>query len=142
MALNLTVKLDPKLLESVNSIIDDEFEIAERKWKVSLTDDQRDVVRIHALDQLKCRIESLTESEWDDVSKIRLCIKDESGELTVPSKGAKDSTIRLIRVTRGWCVDPDNKDTGFPVNELQKVIQEEIEKWTRTAVYYGVSSYR
>ncbi|TXG75821.1 hypothetical protein E6Q11_06505 [Candidatus Dojkabacteria bacterium] len=144
-----SIELDlPNFHDLSLSVIEDEFSIAQRKWGVNLNEEQRSLVAEKSLDQLQKKVNLFTTRDWTPSDSVvalsfKVIQKDNASDNVADSNQAdeSDSELRLIRVNSGW-VTSEDKEQGTALSDMEKEFQEQVYEWLRTAVFYGVASYK
>lgn len=137
----VNIKLPKNFIEDIKQTINDEIRISQKKWKVSLTLQEKEVIFTKALEQLKSKTLNIFGKEWDFTDKVIIFVNSHSyNEITLPNKKSKQ---HFIRQGQSWSVDNDGLDyintisaQDFPA-EIEKLLKE----WSKTAAFYGVGSF-
>lgn len=140
--LRLTLQQGEDFIKQIRAAMEDELEIASGKWGVRLTDEQRAGILEAAFKQLRLRVESVSNEAWEFTSEVKYSFAGSRGSFIVPSAEASASHIRLVRASDGWQVDQDRREDSVKIGEFLPVARNEIMTWARTAVFYGVGSYK
>lgn len=140
---------------SLLDILYDEMKIASSKWRVSLSEDESSTVVRHSLAQLNGRLSSIGDKlyEFNFVTsqefEILLHGLKRESSLTFQELLLDEETKNLqIRKEKNSFRVEENAEANsskhlvIPVEYLERLIKETIEKWLRTAVFYGVGSYK
>lgn len=146
MADTITVKLayGEQFEDSLVEDMVEELSVAEEKWNVApSTEERRDIVR-HSMNQLKRRIATVCGESWDQYGAINMTLKGYSYPYKIDlskalPKGLEDAYV--VRKRDGFAVDSEVGEDSFSIHELQDKIEGLIRAAARTAVFYGVGSY-
>lgn len=140
--LRLTLNHGENFVKEVNEAMHDELEEASKKWGVMLTKEQEAKVLKAAFEQLKLRVHSVSKEHWQLTNEVRYSLPNSRGNFQVPSPEASASHIRLVRASDGWQVDQERREESVKIGDFLPVSRKEIMNWARTAVFYGVGSYK
>lgn len=152
------VPLSDDLKERMMEAISDELDIAERKWRMTLPSDARSRITDLSVIHLVSKVEQFTghRTRWmmgSDV--VNLPIGDmpnrkpfDDGEMSwddfVDDPVASEGYLR--RSNAGWnlteVTDKDDRTTVQKITEFPEFFESQMLEWLRTAVFYGVGSYK
>lgn len=135
--------LENNFLATVEEAMEDEFDLACKRWKVRLNGEDHDVVMKHSLSQLRRKVTEVAKANWDlsDRLNVRVVSPRPDMELTLPNPKAHSSSTRFIFVRDGWEVDDERREESVRISDFRDHMQRSILDWARTAVFYGVGSY-
>lgn len=140
------VALPPDFQTQIESAMAAELSVASQKWGVSLSDEAREYVLEHSLRQLQAQVAELMKTSWqfDPVVslKVRGLPKRGRADIHLPAHASKLQDVRLKESKVGWIVAEDGDVDSVAPEDMDTVIREQILAWARTAVFYGVGSYR
>lgn len=143
MSLTVKVKIGKVFIKELNNAVEDEFKKAVDKWGVTLSNDEKKDLIVKSFEQLQSRIEAISKNPWKIGESIVYTIPGATGEYELPSKESKSSGVMLVRASDGWKASSEpKKGDPIPLGTFHKVAKEEITNWLRTAVFYGVGSYK
>lgn len=139
----------PGFAEVIENAMADEMEIAKGKWKVYLTSEEESHILSESAKQLRYKARLISgDDSWEIGSteiRIHPIKADEAPRLSevirLPQE-ARTKDIRLIEVNSGWKIDVDDSIDATPIFRFADRVKSRLEEWARTAVYYGVASYR
>lgn len=140
--LHLIVSHGEGFVGELKAAMKDELAIASRKWGVNLSKAEEAFVLETALKQLRLRVEAIAGHPWNYTPEVTYVLAGKKATLRVPSPEASKSPLRLVRASDAWKVDPDREETSIPLGEFAAAARGETLAWARTAVYYGVGSYK
>ncbi len=140
-SLAIVVSLPSDFISLLNAEIDSELEIAQHKWKLTLTDEQAEHVRKSARDQLRSKVSGLAKANWDLGNKVVINAAGASGNLAINKKTKSDQNMMLVLSKAGWAVTQEETDSAIHVTNLYESLLKTLFTWSRTAVFYGVGSY-
>lgn len=139
----LKINLSKNFIKSIKKTMEDELEIATKKWNIRLSEDERNNVIFHSINQLQQKVQAHTRLQWDlsDILTVKVnSIKE--GEVIIPDKSLKGPKIpSLIKTKDGWTVDDEDRDQAIHLSKFHTYFQDLMHTWARTAVFYGVGSY-
>lgn len=146
---NVVLQLSESLEGLITEQMGNELIVAQKKWSVNLTDEQVSTVLRRSIEQLEKKVNLFTSNEWKFCDKdLHLSFKDltKARSSNGPSDDIKGesystSTRSLTRINSGWVIT-EEPDQGTPFNELSELMEDQIRTWAKTAVFYGVASYR
>lgn len=144
------VKLAEDYMERIESAIEAELKTAQRKWGVSLSEETIELVKRDSLNQLSMKVDLTLKTSWNFQPIITLKIKglsknSSSGmlkDLTLPDELKSVPEIALVLGREGFEVESEPSDGTVEPAELNGYILDRILVWVRTAVFYGVGSYK
>lgn len=143
------VALPSDYMDQIEEAVTDELKVAQQKWGVKLSPETQERVREHSINQLVLKVDSALKTTWEFKPEISLKIKGltkGSGgfntDLNIPEDADKLDGIRLILAREGYEVDDEDSDGSLNVTDLPTRLLEAILKWLRTAIFYGVGSYK
>lgn len=139
------INLPENFINIVKDVMEDEIEVASKKWGVRLnTDDRRNIIR-HSINQLQYKVSDNSRTAWDlgDTINVRVNIIGQKREITLPNPKIKEkSTTKLAKNKDGWKIEEEDvRDDLVPLAEFDEYFKNLIYTWARTAVFYGVGSY-
>jgi hypothetical protein len=141
----LNLELPESFLEDLYETINTEIALAQKKWKLKLTDEQKAIVFESARTQTRLKTSTIAKQPWDLGRKLAMKITFSRNTQIELKPGAQLSAankkINLVLTKDGWVLA--NEESEYPVNVtdiLEKQI-ETIKRWARTAAFYGVGSY-
>lgn len=139
----LIIDLGSDFIETaIADAMEEEFDIASRKWRVYPSDEEKKHIIEQSLLQLRTKVRGLACHEWAFEQELRLAVAGLSNNIKIPSKDATRSKHRLVRARDGWVIDQDDSEFSIKLVELPDAIRREILEGARTAVFYGVGSYK
>ncbi len=144
------VKLAEDYMAQIESAISEELTVAQRKWGVRLSDETVDLVRQHSFNQLTRKVDLTLKTSWGFEPAIALKIKGltkgpTSGifdDLELPRELSSVPPIALVLGRDGFEVESEPSDNTVQPAELSDYILSKILVWVRTAIFYGVGSYK
>lgn len=136
------------LTSKIEAAMLDEMKIAKAKWRVYLSSkEEEEILRLSRL-QLIAKVQSITKDmEWsidDKISIYPVRVEENSRlveNLSLPNDSRKRD-IHLLEVNDGWKIDNDNSIESTPLFKFEERVVTRILEWARTAVFYGVGSYK
>ena len=144
------VKLTDNYMELIDEAIEDELKVAQRKWGVALSEETVEHVKRHSLNQLSMKVDLTLKTSWNFQPIVSLKIKglsksSTSGllkDLTLPDELERVPDIELVLGRDGFEVESEPSDGTVDPADLSDYIMDRIVVWGRTAVFYGVGSYK
>lgn len=144
------VKLASNYMDLIENALQDELIVAQRKWGVSLTEEALEDVKRHSLNQLSMKVDLTLKTNWNFQEVITLKIKGLSKsssngllkDLKLPEELDKVPGIKLVVGRDGFEVESEPSDNTVDPSDLPEYILNRILTWVRTAVFYGVGSFR
>lgn len=144
------VKLADNYMDLIEGAIEDELRTAQRKWGVDLSGETIEEVKRHSLNQLSMKVDLTLKTSWNFQQIITLKIKGlskSSGDgllkdLNIPEELNLVPEIELVLGRDGFEVESEPSDGTVLPGDLESYILNRILVWTRTAVFYGVGSYK
>lgn len=151
------LKLNLRLPNDIKSVVwgtmIDEYRVAQKKWRVKCSPEQRSLVFTNATKQLFSRVNDLPEGITYDQEENTICIcalgskdKEEVVDLDEASALPKSLTdLVLVRGSGKWVI----KGSGVSVNPIEEIpltklygrVLDYIQEAARTAIFYGVGSF-
>lgn len=139
--LTLNLELPESFLDELDATINDEIKIAQKKWKLRLTEDQKNIVFDNARIQTRLKTSTVARQPWDLGSKLVLRVPfTQNSQINLRPSAKTNRKIELTLTKDGWVIAEDSENP-VPVSELLDKQQEIIKRWARTAAFYGVGSY-
>jgi len=140
--LKMTLELPDNFMDQVESVMNEEFEIAAGKWGVEVLENDRSEIVIHSLNQLRNRVIGVSNNAWNFEKTLIFNVIGGTGEINIPSTEADNSVIKLVKIRSGWSVDPDRLEESILLKDFQSHFMKELLAWARTGVFYGVASLK
>jgi len=139
--LTLNLELPESFLDELDNTINDEIKIAQKKWKLRLTDEQKKIVFENARTQTRLKTSTVARQPWDLGSKLVLRVPfTQNSQINLKPTAKTNRKIELVLTKDGWLI-ADEAENPVPVSELLEKQQEIVKRWARTAAFYGVGSY-
>lgn len=144
------VKLAENYMELIEGAVEDEIKVAQRKWGVNLSPEAIEDIRKHSFNQLSMKVDLALKTSWNFQPVITLKIKGlsrESGsviqkDLNLPAELKKVQSLQLVLGRDGFELTSEPEDGTVSPGELPEAVLNRIIAWARTAVFYGVGSYK
>ena len=144
------VRLADNYMELIDSAIETELKAAQRKWGVDLSEETVELVKRNSLNQLSMNVDLTLKTSWNFQPIVTLKIKglSKSGssgllkDLTLPDELKSVPDIALVLGRDGFEVESEPSDGTVAPADLNGYILDRILVWIRTAVFYGVGSYK
>lgn len=143
LEVNITMPVGYKK-KVLNEIINDEISIAERKWQVNTTNEEKEIILEHSFKQLEARVQEVFKTDWtvDSKNSVFIFNSDKDLSINIPFKSSDEyAELSFLKLRNCWEVDNDNRAEAVSAKDLYSSILEEIESWLRTAVFYSVASF-
>lgn len=142
-ALTVHINLPKGFINKVKKVMENELSIASGKWGVTLTNGEKADLINHAMNQVQRKVNDNTRLVWDfsDVLNVRVN-SPKNEELHIPDARLATHPKRLIKTKVGWEVDDESRDESIFLKDFHEHLQNLIFTWSRTAVFYGVGSYK
>lgn len=120
-----------------------EFRIAERKWRLRLTPEQREVIMGHSLNQLIGKVTTTFRSDLDlDSAQVIILINSDEAKDVHLGHGhrflGEDRTV--VREHKFFVETSEPTKDALLYSQLAAYAERELRTWVRTAVFYGVGS--
>lgn len=168
----VTAQLGEEFSDSIEEAIHEKLRVAQNKWDVSLTREQQDLVIDNSRYQLKKKllevykheqkVERYTDQgfaddeeeddfldEYDnslDLSTIYITVKtryhDRDISITVGEDTPKTASLLITRTSQGYIAADEETESTVWLSEFPQRIKSDILKWAKTAVFYGVGSFK
>lgn len=144
------VKLTDNYMDLIEAAVEDELKVSQQKWGVELNEETIELVKRHSLNQLSMKVDLTFKTSWNFQPIVTLRIKGlskSSGnamlrDLTLPEEIESVPEIELVLGRDGFEVESEPSDGTVLPSELQDRLLKLILVWARTAVFYGVGSYK
>lgn len=129
--------------EEINEALDDELNVASKKWGVRLNMNDRALILKHARNQLRRKVSESAKIAWnyDQKLSIRVSSHKRTSDINLPTSSPAATKIRLIKSREGWEIEQEPTEESVAVSDFLEHFKSLIITWGRTAVFYGVSSY-
>lgn len=143
MKMIIHIDLGTDFLDTVIDTMDNEFDIACKKWEVRLTQSEKENIFDHSIKQVKRKTSENIKTPWDlsDNLIVKVNSQKKPIEIKLPAPEADSSRIKLFHTRDGWEVDQEMQDDAVTLANFAEHIKSRIKTWARTAVFYGVGSY-
>jgi hypothetical protein len=122
--------------------MNEELEVAPHKWKLTLTDSEIKNILDNSLKQLEMKTSFISGNQWKLSNKAIYNITGIDGEYSLPGDEDKLPKVFFTRTSDSWIVDSESKDDSVLLKDFLEVAKTEIINWAKTAVFYGVGSYK
>lgn len=137
------VTLPERFLDDLKVSAYDEIRIAQKKYDIHLTEDEKDKVFFHSFKQLESKMKEIARTEWrlnHNVVKIKV---DDivSQEINLPQDEELHKGKKLLRASKRWVFDHEDDSRSIAIEDMTTEVPEMMLKFIRTAVMYGVGSY-
>lgn len=146
--IQLSILLPPNYVQNIYDTMEDEFKIAAKKWDVYLNSDDKDLIKENSIIQLERKVEYITKNKWQiHDPKIVINIKNTVKgiiEIELPRQNNElinNREYNFVRISNEWILDDDENGDAVPLNEFYDIFMKDLDKWTRTAIFYGVGSF-
>jgi len=144
------VKLADNYMALIDQAIEEELKTSQRKWGVELSDETIELVKRSSLNQLSMKVDLTLKTSWNFQPFVTLKIKglaksSSTGllkDLTLPDELKSVPAIDLVLGRDGFEVESEPSDGTVSPADLNSYILNRILVWIRTAVFYGVGSYK
>lgn len=140
--LKLNLDLGDSFVEELLQVMDDELEVASRKWGYYPSKAEAEELRKHAIAQVRLRINSVSNDNWDLSSTVRFSMPGPRKEIAIPGPESDASAVKIIRSRDGWLIDQDKNEGAIALRDFPDIFRNEVFAWARTAVFYSVGSYK
>jgi hypothetical protein len=141
----LNLELPENFEEELYKTINDEIALAQKKWKLKLSDDQKLKVFESSRTQTRLKTSTIAKQTWDLGRKLSLKVtftKNTQIELKPDSNfTATHKKINLVLTKDGWVIANEESEDPVNITEILDKQIEVIKQWARTAAFYGVGSY-
>lgn len=138
----LNLELPESFLQDLEAIINDEIAIAQKKWKLRLTDEQKQIVFDNARTQTRLKASTIAKQPWDLGSKLSLKVPyTRNTQLELKPGVPIDKKINLVITKDGWVIAHEEAENPVHISDLLAKQIKVLEKWARTAAFYGVGSF-
>jgi hypothetical protein len=143
--LEITLTLPKTYKRKLVALMEDEFLVASRKWGLKLNTEDKKRIFTHSIAQLEGKVFLITGTQWkSDDPTLVLEVATQKGNMfpiIIPSKEAEELAISLVRSHDEWRIDSEPNSEAVLLKDFYSFFLAEMEKWIRTAVFYGVGSY-
>lgn len=142
------IKLDNNYKKEIRTAMELEMTVAQKKWGVKLDDSIQAHIIEHALEQLDQKVSDTSKSSWNFQDTLTIKIKGLSKkgqrDLQLPKDQnySKMKNKNFIMTRDGWEVTDDASDASIKLIDFPEYVFNKIIEWSRTAVFYGVGSYK
>lgn len=128
-------------------VMEDEFDKAQQKWNRFLTQEEKDTVVENVQMQLTMKSNEIYKFRWNLWDEILVLIANTKEKViemdanTVLDDELAKMPILHTRTSLKYDPELENKDRTVLLGDLHADVVATLEKWARTAVFYGVASY-
>lgn len=141
----LTLTLPKQFFKDLEDVIEDELKIAQKKWQLKLTEEEKDVVRKNAYTQVYQKASTVAGSTWAGEKHIIVKIpyfKDVDLKLNANTSKTLEKDLELVMTKDGWITASDESESPVLLSQIINYKTNIMLVWARTAVFYGVGSYK
>lgn len=138
----LSLHLDEGFNDDLQKEMKNELKEASFKWGVKLTEKQKVEILKRSVDQVRFRVVSVSGNPWNLENKIDFKMNGLQKNISVSHDDQKIPNIQLIRARDSWIVDNDVSEKSVALKDFYQHFKQEVMTWARTAVFYGVGSYK
>lgn len=139
--LSITVNLPKDFIKVLQKEINDEIAIAQKKWKITLEQKEKAIIKNATLEQLSSKVATLSHQTWDLGDKLYIEAPGRSGSLELPRKFKENESMSIVLSKKGWEITEEEAEVAIKIEDFYDELLNTIFTWTRTAVFYGVGSY-
>lgn len=138
----LNLELPESFLRDLDRTINEEITLAQKKWKLKLTEEQKIVVFENARTQTRLKTSTIAKQAWDLGNKLAIRVPYiRNMQIELKPGVPVNKKIDLVMTKDGWV--QANEETEYPIN-VANVLEKQITtilRWGQTAAFYGVGSY-
>jgi hypothetical protein len=137
------LRLGADFMDEVRAEMENELDVASKKWGIRLNVEDRDLVLKHSLNQLKKKVSESAKHNWDFSPKVSIKVTSpkRASDITLPDPALERSKVKIIKSRDGWELEQEHSDESVLIGEFHEHFKTRIKTWARTAVFYGVSSF-
>lgn len=137
------LKLGAGFMDEVKAEMENELDVASKKWGIRLNTEDRDLVIKHSLNQLKKKVSESAKQNWDFSPKVSIKVTSpkRASDITLPDSSLANSKVKIIKSRDGWELEQEYSDESVLIGDFHEHFKSRIKTWARTAVFYGVSSF-
>lgn len=135
--------LEETFIDEIHEAMQDELDIASKKWGVRLNLEDRDMIVKHSLSQVRKKVSESAKIAWNYDTKLSIRVNSfkRTSEINLPTTSPAAAKMRLFKSREGWEIEQEPTEESVPVSEFYEHFKSLILTWGRTAVFYGVSSF-
>lgn len=144
MRMKIIISLPERFLDQIKTAINDEIRTAQKKWGVSLTLVEKELVMKKSIEQLQYKMNTVFGNEWDLGDVVEVNVNSyRREEIYLPAEVMEYRDLRLVRQGPRWHVEHDGLKSKeiVPVPEFAEFIANLMKDWSQTAAFYGVGSF-
>ena len=138
----LKLNLGRGFSEKIRAEMEKEIEIAQGKWKTFLSDSEKEIVLENSVKQLEMKLSFIASRPWKLSDKAIYEIDGLEGEYMLPRDSKELGNVFFTRTSDSWIVDNESKVDSILFENFLPHLKDEIMGWAKTAVFYGVGSYK
>lgn len=141
--MTLVLHFNDDFVHRIHRTMEDEFEIASKKWGVKLNMDDKDLIMHHSSKQLQRKVAEMTKTAWKMGNTVNVKVVSSQTvniDLPLPPDNPMNR-IKLVYTKDGWQSEYDDQSKSVLLKDFLSKIEENIFQWARTAVFYGVGSF-
>lgn len=137
------LKLGNDFMDEVRAEMENELDVASKKWGIRLNLEDRDLVMKHSLNQLKKKVSESAKNNWEFTPKVSIKVTSpkRASDITLPDPALTNSKVKIIKSRDGWELEQEYSDESVLIGDFHEHFKSRIKTWARTAVFYGVSSF-
>lgn len=131
--------------KDIRRTMEDELQIASKKWNVELNTAKQEHVIDVSYRQLMQKIFEVAKISWDGESILEVRASSAGPlhkDFTLPTDAKKFHYLRVVRMRDGWTFTTDDTEDTVAIPDFLETFQNMILQWARTATFYGVGSYK
>lgn len=140
------IELPENFKEIIEESMVKELSIASVKWGVSITEEEGEEILDHAIEQLKNKVLSATQIEWNFTQILHVRLRNERSKvggrvMNFPTSNQEDNDLTFYLKGDGLRMENEPSKNLVKGKDLHTFFMDKIEDWGKTAVFYGVASY-
>lgn len=140
-SLILKIVFTRSFYDTLESAMDDELAIAEKKWRVNLDADEEERIKSLSREQLQAKVTSMARSWQFGDKTIPLPVPHPNPQtVKLPDDVSKLAGLELMRDKSQWKIAEEDDYDVVDIEDFPRHIEELMTGWIRTAVFYGVGS--
>lgn len=139
----LNLELPGSFLKDLDKAINEEIVLAQKKWKLRLTNEQKAIVFENARTQTRLKTSAIAKQAWDLGTKLSLkIVYDHNMQINLKRGAPAPKAVDDFVMTKdGWVRATEESENPVSVSDILERQIATIIRWGQTAAFYGVGSY-
>lgn len=144
--IEVIINLPRTFKSNLKKEIINEIELAATKYSVILSDDEKENIMFHTINQLENKVTAVARAPWEITDPtLKVVVRSNRKgvfQIELPAKDTEKFDVSFVRTHDEWKVDQDPNPDAILLKDFYTFFMGEVYKWARTGAFYGVGSYK